>query len=339
MMHSNNSISNCSSENVTLQYYTITGTYDKGSKPNQNPGLIIGRNDSASTVDNNDIADNQIARIPVSLVSEPAALENILEAGGLAVMEKDMDLGGNTITIPAGKAATLDLNGNTLSGKCTAGQGHLFMVNYGADLTIRDTGSAGKITYAKDSSNTGWAIDLEGTLTLESGTIELTGDDWSIGYAVDVRPNAWGTAYTDPTVFNMKGGKIVSSDGAVRVASSSSDTYKDVSAVFNMSGGEIDAAWDGIFIQQSDAAYDTLTVNLTGGKVASGLAPIRFYGPIATSVNSGAANPMTLVVDGCNLVATEDFDTTRTWYVDGKIVLGGGMTLDALNQYSSITIK
>ena len=41
---------------------------------------------------------------------------------------------------------------------------------------------------------------------------------------------------------NMKGGKLVSSDGAVRVASSSSESYSDVSANFNMTGGEIEGA-------------------------------------------------------------------------------------------------
>ena len=216
------------------------------------------------------------------------------------------------------------------------------MVNNGAKLTVLDSSEAqtGKITYAQGTSDTGWTIDLEGELVLESGTIELTGDSWSIGYAVDVRPNAWGTAYTNPTVFTMNGGKVVSSDGAIRVASSSSETHTGVSAKFVMNGGEVEAAWDGIFVQQSNKAYDILTVELNDGKIASAaLSPVRVYGPIATSVVGDAEKPMTLKI-GANaeLSVIGEIDTSRTWYVEGVVVLGGGMTVEALEQYSTIII-
>ena len=235
----------------------------------------------------------------------------------------------------------IDLNGYTISGTCNEGQGYLFMVNNGAKLTILDSSAdeSGKITFAQGTSNVGWAIDLEGELVLESGTIELTGDSWSIGYCVDVRPNAWGTAYTNPTVFTMNGGKVVSSDGAIRVASSSSETYTGVSAKFVMNGGEVEAAWDGIFVQQSNDVYDILTVELNGGKVASALSPVRVYGPVATSVVGGAEKPMTLKI-GANaeLSVIGEIDTSRTWYVEGVVVLGGGMTVEALEQYATIVI-
>ena len=49
----------------------------------------------------------------------------------------------------------------------------------------------GKITFEPGSSNVGYIFDVEGQLILDSGIIELTGE-WSIGYCVDIRPNAWG---------------------------------------------------------------------------------------------------------------------------------------------------
>ncbi|MBO5685709.1 MAG: hypothetical protein J6R73_03885, partial [Alistipes sp.] len=158
-----------------------------------------------------------------------------------------------TVTIKKGGNVAIDLNGFTVSGVNNAGQGHLFMVENGATLTIKDQSQAqtGKITYAQGTSNVGWTIYLEGTLNLESGTLELTGDSWSIGYAVDVRPNAWDYEYHEATTFNMSGGKIVSSNGAIRVASTSYDKYAKFSTSFNMTGGEIEAEYDGIFIQQS----------------------------------------------------------------------------------------
>ena len=237
---------------------------------------------------------------------------------------------------------TIDLNGCVISGICKTSQDYLIYVENGATLTVLDSSEeqTGKITFAQGSSNVGWTVDVKGTFNLYSGTVELTGSSWSIGYAVDVRPNAWGTAYTKPTTFNMYGGKVISSDGAIRVASSSSSTYSNVSASFNMYGGEIAAAWDGIFVQQSDAVYDVLSVNIVSGKIVSALAPIRVYGPVATSVVGGFDKPMNIVVsEDAELVFDGTIDSSKNWYVEGEILLGGGMTVEALEEYSNIVIK
>lgn len=45
----------------------------------------------------------------------------------------------------------------------------------------------------------------------------------------------------------MNGGKLISSDDAVRVASSSSDKYKDIPATFEMNRGEIEAAYSCLY--------------------------------------------------------------------------------------------
>ena len=225
---------------------------------------------------------------------------------------------------------TLDLNGKTLSGTCNAGQGHLIMVDNGATLNVKDSSANadGKITFAQGTSNVGWTIDLEGELNLYSGTIELTGSSWSIGYAVDVRPNAWGTAYKTPTTFNMYGGKLISSDGAIRVASSSYDNYSEVSANFNMMGGEIQAAYDGIFIQQSNVTYDNLNVNISGGKIKSDAYPVRLYGPVATGKVSTAD-----VVEKINITGGEIVPYKvegKTTLLEDLIYIAGGATAETL---------
>lgn len=258
------------------------------------------------------------------------AIEDAIEAGGDITLLADIE---PSETIKVTNNITLDLNGKTISGTCNAGQAHLFMVNNGTTMTIKDSSTAqtGKITYAGDNS-TGWIIDVEGNLVLESGTLELTGT-WNIGYAVDVRPNAWGTAYTEETYFVMNGGKIISSDGAVRVASSSSDTYKDVSASFTMNGGEIEAAWDGVFVQQSNAAWDVLNVTINDGTIKSGLNPIRFYGPAATSyVNSEDCVDIELNGGTLTYTGTE----TQQWLIDGILRLGGGVTADEFTKDSDV---
>ena len=264
-----------------------------------------------------------------TLAEAVAAAQN----GQTITMIADVEL-ASKVTI-AGKTITLDLNGKTISGVCNASQSTLVYVENNANLTIKDSSESatGKLTYAQGSSNVGWTIDLKGKLTLESGTIELTGS-WSIGYAVDARPNSWGTEYQNATEFVMKDGKIVSSDGAVRVASSSADGHKKVASSFVMNGGIIDAAWDGVFIQQSDAAYDVLSFTINGGTINSDLNPVRVYGPAPTSyVNGEKCMNITFNGGEMNYTGTE----AQTWVIDGILRVGGGSTLETILASGSIT--
>ena len=119
----------------------------------------------------------------------------------------------------------------------------------------------------------------------------------------------------------MNGGNIVSSDAAVRVASSSSDNYKDVSASFTMNGGEIDAAWDGVFVQQSNAAWDKLSFTMNGGTIESDLNPVRLYGPAPSSYVNGA-ECVDIKLNGGTLEYTGT--EAREWLVDGILRIGGG---------------
>ena len=233
-----------------------------------------------------------------------------------------------------GKAFTLDLNGKTVSGTCNAGQSSLVYVENNAALTVKDDSEAktGKLTYAAGSSNVGWTVDVKGTLTLESGTIELTGS-WSIGYAVDVRPNSWGTEYKNATKFTMNGGKLVSSDGAVRVASSSAAGHKAVAASFVMNGGVIDAAWDGVFVQQSDAIYDVLNFTINGGTIESDLNPVRVYGPAPTGYVTDT-ECMTINFNG----GTMDYTGSETyeWVIEGILRVGGGSSIETITENGTI---
>ncbi|MBO7198103.1 MAG: hypothetical protein J6V28_04835 [Tidjanibacter sp.] len=250
-------------------------------------------------------------------------LAAVFANGGTFTMTTDIAL-TEALTVSAN--AILDLNGHVLSGVNNTGSGHLIKVNNSKSLTVKDSSAAknGKITYAQGTSNVGWTIYVEGVLNLESGAIELTGDEWSIGYAVDLRPNAWGTAYTEPSTFNMTGGKLISSDGAVRVASSSSDSYKQVSANFNMTAGEIEAAYDGIFVQQSNEAYDVLNVNISGGTLKSEFYPIRLYGPVATSKIGNSS----VTISGGSFSKVNLTD--KVALVEGLIYLGGSVNAETL---------
>lgn len=271
-----------------------------------------------------------VAKIGKTSYGTLADAVNAAQDSETITMQESVTLAG-TVTV-AGKNITLDLNGKTISGVCNAGQASLVYIENNAGLTVKDGVGNGKLTYAQGSSNVGWTIDLKGALTLESGTIELTGS-WSIGYAVDVRPNAWGTAYTNPTKFTMNGGQILSSDGAVRVASSSSPTHSNVSASFVMNGGKIDAVWDGVFIQQSDAAYDVLNFTINGGTVESDLNPVRVYGPAATSYVNGQ-DCMDIAFNGGKMEYTGK--EVYTWIIEGVLRAGGGSSVETITESGSI---
>ena len=253
------------------------------------------------------------------------------QAGDTITLLSDIER-TSKLVIPAGKEIVLDLAGKTVSGSANTSEDSLVFVENTALLTVKDSVGDGKLTIKPGTSNVGYVVDLEGKLILESGTIEMT-DSWSIGFAVDVRPNSWGSEYTEGTSFVMNGGKIVSGDGAVRVTSSSASGHENVSAAFKMVGGDIDAVYDGIFIQHTGDGTTTgghdLSVSVEGGKITSTYAPIRIYG---TSV----INPVELKISGGTFEYTGNEGTTG-WLVEGflkgtdavvadaEIVISGGL--------------
>ena len=277
----------------------------------------------------------------IALVATAAELKTALEAGKDVVLAQDVDLGDDAITLAKGVEVSINLNGNTISGVNNDNKNYMFMVQNGATLNIQDNSAdeSGKIVFKKgtNTSDTGWAIRVEGKLNLESGTIELADYTGGIVYCVDVTPNAWGSAFSEATVFTMNGGKLVSSYDAIRVASFSSDSYTNISSSFVMNGGEIVAARDGIFMQQTNEAYDTLSVEINDGTI-TGKRPIRVYGPDATSVNADTDKPMTITAKTGSLVQSGEIDESWTWHTANQIAYGGGMTLDNLNTYATITI-
>ena len=329
--------------NVFNQHYIfeVQSSREYAIKDNSNGTWTIGP--SVAWVDNQEKSCNwytyDIGYATLEEAFAAAAKCNREDYVETVTMLQDITL-ENTITVNVGEEVVLDLNGKVISGTCNAGQSHMIMVQNTADLTIKDSSnpSTGKLTYAQGTSNIGWAIDLEGNLTLESGTIELTGNSWSIGYAVDVRPNSWGSEYTEGTTFTMNGGKLVSSDAAIRVASSSADNHENVSASFVMNGGEIEAAWDGIFVQQSNAAYDILNVELNGGKITTPYSPFRLYGPVATSVLNNVENPITFNITGGTFDYTGNDLANAKWLVPGVMMVSGGATFDEMLEYADFVI-
>ena len=268
-------------------------------------------------------------------VMDETELKAALAAGGEVVLGANITLTTPADTddlavVPAGKTVNLDLAGYTISGTDTSALYSLIHVENGASLTIKDSVGTGKISYDAGTGNkTGVAVWVEGALTQKSGTIEITGD-WVIGFAVDVRPNAWGIAYTEAASFTMDGGAIVASDSGVRVASNSSDSYPNLGVTFTMNGGTIDSAYDGIFVQ--NVSYDdTLTVEVVGGTVTSeNTHAVRIYG------NSDGKVDVEMSITGGSFTGEmTNLDQTGT----GEVAISGGTFTDDVSAYLAAGVE
>lgn len=122
------------------------------------------------------------------LTIKPTAesLPLLVSRGGTIKLEESITL-TEPLTIPAGKTVTLDLNGKTLSQTKDQSDTYAMIINKGT-LTIQDSGTDGKISYADShaytsavnyASNT---IRNEGKLYVKSGTIENTSNEATAKY-------------------------------------------------------------------------------------------------------------------------------------------------------------
>ena len=191
------------------------------------------------------------------------------------------------------KKLTIDLNGKTLDS--TAYQ--TIKLNAGADLTVMDSGTNGKITnsYAPGSAypSTIYLNEPKTAFTLVSGTIESDPNETSLQ---SVAINSKKVACT----VNIQGGSVVVPAGATEGRSIVAG--KDMT--LNISGGTITGGLHGV------DAYGGSTVNITGGKVTAthvdtGVIKeaygMRIIGTANVTINGGEIQGIKMDDDGYKL--------------------------------------
>lgn len=263
------------------------------------------------------------AVLPVAKIGSTsyADLATAIAAAGAddtVVLLEDVKLAA-PITIEKGKTITLDLNGKVISGERNVVNAYgLIEVANGAKLTVKDSGTDGKITYAGATGMDGAVIWVQGEFILESGTIEATGSWNDLGAAVDLRPNAWGTAYTEGASFVMNGGKAVSVKIAVRIMDNSAAT-RNTPVEFVMNGGVIEGSY-GIALH---------SWNVGDGKSKTP--------EISLAINDGTINatsasyPYAVYIRNSTADASEiSIDLTGGTY-NGDVILNAGTTLSSDN--------
>lgn len=173
-----------------------------------------------------------------------------------------------TITIPADLTVTLDLNGYTVSmvrtEQITAS--HTMILNKG-DLTITDSGEAGKLSYKFDATaDRAWAYAVttisnqQGSLTVLDGTIESLSTATNVyKFTIDSLTNGQGGT----AMLEIKGGKITAAKGGPIRGFANSTTCPNI---INISGGEMVGQ---VWMQDPNTKANLGMLNITGGTITS----------------------------------------------------------------------
>ena len=207
--------------------------------------------------------------VVVATANDAASLATAVAKGGVIVLEGDIEL-DETIVIPTGVTATLDLNGKTITASTTDG----FKVNTGAKLTISGNG--------KVESNGAPIRALGGEVVVENGTFTQTGTHNSTTstyrYCVDSRDGGQitikgGTFNTGNGMFNINPeSSIIVNGGKFEYNNTRGGTrhFAYVSGDLTINDGEFkgvaDASAGGCFFCGAAA---TANVTVNGGKFTS----------------------------------------------------------------------
>lgn len=226
----------------------------------------------------------------------------------------------DTIKIPSGKTVTLDLNGNSISAletseTTTGSYTSMITVANGATLILDDSTGTGSITYEYAGvDTTNWAgktaILCQGEMVMNGGTIKVESNDKQIlSFGIDVRPNAWGSEYTEATSFTMNGGSLLCDNNteAIRVAQNSSTTLETAKMPVKCTiNGGIITGYDCVFVQQLSSTFTSLEVEITGGTLTASNYAVRMYGTSVYTLLSGVENPVNKInITGGTLIDGE----------------------------------
>ena len=208
-----------------------------------------------------------ISLIMVFVMAVPMTVSaaTVREATDLATLNKaitDAEVGDTiklkapitaSITIPAGKNITLDLNGQTLTG---AGEKGIAAITNNGTLTIKDSIGNGKISRNSAQDNTHYVIDNQGTLTIESGEISITSPVAMPKGASLIRNAGKGKEAT----LTITGGKIFQ-NGFIAVKN-------DDQGILKITGGEIGTSGD-TATNTASAVQNWGKADITGGTIGN----------------------------------------------------------------------
>ncbi len=183
---------------------------------------------------------------------------NEAEDGDVITIVKNFDL-TTSVTIPADKNITIDLNGMTITGTDNNVTGNFYLLDIRKGvLTVEDNVGGGKITLtATTNRNTSAASAVigneQGSLRIVGGTIEHLGGTY-MAYAIDNLTNG-GQTIADLVI---EGGSVQSSYRAIRQFANGG-----LSNNLTITNGNVGEVW----MQSPNSDVNFATINISGGTV------------------------------------------------------------------------
>ena len=243
-------------------------TFPAQSVKDNEPAIIVHKHEgkyyvTTGLVEYGFVTYNNTLGFSEFIVGDVAALNAALAEGGEVILSSDIVL-NETLTIPAGKTVTLDLNSKTITGTMHKNNGAVIK-NEGT-LTLKN----GTITSA--AANGGSALANSGTATVT-------------GVTLNGAPNADGSwpSYTvnNTGVLNLNNSKLTSYHGALAsyndgAIATLTDTDIDMSGIPGFTSHAIYTYSNGsVIVNSGDIANNAADQNSTGASVINGAVTVN----------------------------------------------------------------
>ena len=306
---------------LTVNGGEITGDVTILTAGGEEVAFVI--NESGVYVKDNGTSVTAVASIgDAKYTSLQAAINAAVNGDVITLLEDSEET--ETVTVPAGKEVTIDLNGKKVSMIDSSNATAALIKNNGI-LTIKDTSAegTGTLTFKTDTPSAANAyasntISNYGVITIESGIIENTSVGGGACYALD---NYAGSTAT------IVGGKLVAEKTTVRIFNwTEGDAAK---ATLNVKGGEI-LSKDGYGINLNMGNAPQVELNISGGTITT---EDTDYDLAVYVVSKGSAENVGINVTGGIFNGTFALNgLTSTTMGENKISISGG-TFDGIFCY------
>ena len=228
------------------------------------------------------------------------------------------------------KSVVIDLNGKSITSTYNKSNYYLFMIN-GGSLTILDNsaGEEGKIEVSARNSK---VITLSGTgsvLTLESGNLvasnevlEISGS--AVNAVVNIKDGKMEATSGNKTLGVYGNGSVVNMTGGELIMTNGRNQCVYLNGIFNMSGGKIVSSGAGVYIRQNSE------LNVSGNAVIQ--SSFSQYGAIYVDGAEGAPAIVNITggtVESTNNICSAITSTSSSY---GEISISGGSIKTADNR-------
>ena len=254
------------------------------------------------------------------------------------------------------KSVVIDLNGKSITSTYNKSNYYLFMIN-GGSLTILDN-SAGEEGKIEVNANNSRAIGIDGTgskFTLESGTIAASYEalefkSSAVNSVVNINDGTMTAQNGNKTIGVYGNGSVVNMTGGELIMTNGRNQCVYLNGIFNMSGGKIVSSGAGVYIRQNselnvsgDAVIQSsfsqygaiyvdgdedapAIVNITGGTVES-------TNNICSAITSTSSSYGEISISGGNIKTADNRAVFDFKSSNNEVAISGGTFSSSVEQY------